>query len=150
MKPTLLPSRPQAGFTLVELMIVVVVAAVLLAVALPSFMDSIRKGRRSEAFAAMATMQQAQERWRSSNPSYASSSDTGFATVTTGPGGYYSVSVAAGSTSTSYEIIADGTGSSQANDTTCARLGVRAADGSIQYASGSTFSYANSNPCWSK
>ena len=31
---------------------------------LPSFMDSIRKGRRAEAVAALAQVQQAQERWR--------------------------------------------------------------------------------------
>jgi type IV pilus assembly protein PilE len=146
--------KAQSGFTLVEIMIVVVVVGILLAVALPSFMDSIRKGRRSEAFAAMAALQQAQERFRSSNATYASSSDPGFATATTSPGGYYSVSVAAGSNATDYEIIADGTGSSQANDGACSRLGVRVAggvnSGAIRYASGSSFSYAASNPCWSR
>ena len=154
MKAYSLSRKARSGFTLVELLIAVVVVGILLAVALPSFMDSIRKGRRSEAFAAMAALQQAQERWRSSNATYASSTDPGFATVTTTPGGFYSVSVAAGSNATNYEIIADGTGSSQANDGACSRLGVRVEggtnSGAIRYASGSSFSYAASNPCWSR
>jgi type IV pilus assembly protein PilE len=37
------------GFTLIELMIVVVIVAVLAAVAYPSYQDSVRKGRRSAA-----------------------------------------------------------------------------------------------------
>jgi type IV pilus assembly protein PilE len=154
MKPKPIARRAHSGFTLIEVLIAVIIVGVLLTVALPSFMDSVRKGRRSEAFAAMAALQQAQERWRSSNATYASSSDPGFATATTSPGGYYSVSVAAGSNATDYEIIADGTGSSQANDGACSRLGVRvegaANSGAIRYASGSSFSYAASNPCWSR
>jgi type IV pilus assembly protein PilE len=146
-----LPGRsPQTGFTLIEVLIAVIIVGVLLSVALPSFMDSIRKGRRSEAFSAISALQQAQERWRSSNATYASSSDTGFATATTSPGGYYSVSVAAGSNATDYEIIADGTGSSQASDGACSRLSVRVQGGAVLYASGSTFSHAASNPCWSR
>ena len=69
--PTLLRRRPRRGFTLIEAMIVVAVVAILAAVALPSFMDSIRKGRRSDAFAAISQVQQAQERWRANHASYA-------------------------------------------------------------------------------
>ena len=151
MKTNTFARHPQSGFTLIEVLIALVIVGVLLSIALPSFMDSIRKGRRSEAFAAMGAMQQAQERWRSGKTSYASSTDSGFATANTLPGGYYSVSVAAGSaTTTGYEIIADGSGSSQANDGACSRLGVRVDGGSIQYASGASFAYADSNPCWSR
>ena len=60
------------GFTLIELMIAVAVVSILVAVALPTFNDAIRKGRRSEAFAALSQVQQAQERWRSNNANYAS------------------------------------------------------------------------------
>ncbi|MBL0296210.1 MAG: prepilin-type N-terminal cleavage/methylation domain-containing protein [Betaproteobacteria bacterium] len=60
-----------SGFTLVELMIAVVIVALLASIALPSFMDSIRKSRRSEAFAALSAVQQAQERWRGNHGSYA-------------------------------------------------------------------------------
>jgi len=52
-------------------MLVVAVAGVLALVAYPTFMDSVRKGRRAEAVAALAQVQQSQERWRANNASYA-------------------------------------------------------------------------------
>lgn len=62
----------QRGFTLIEVMIVVVVVAVLAAIALPSFMAQIRASRRAEAVAQLSLIQQAQERWRANQPAYAS------------------------------------------------------------------------------
>jgi len=41
--------------------------------ALPTFMDSIRKSRRTDAFNAIANVQQLQERWRSNRNAYAAS-----------------------------------------------------------------------------
>ena len=68
------PARPDvAGFTLIELMIVVAVIGVLAAIAYPSYMDQARRGRRADAVVAMTQVQQAQERWRASNSSYATS-----------------------------------------------------------------------------
>ncbi len=143
------------GFTLIELMIAVVIVAILLAVAFPSFMDSIRKGRRSEAFTALAAMQQAQERYRGNNPSYASGSELATASPSavvspTRPGGYYTLSVAAPST-TGYIVTADGSGSSQAADGNCAKLSVEINGGRIQYGSCrscTTFTYAARDACW--
>ena len=63
----------QRGFTLIEVMIAVVIVAILVAVALPAYQNSIRKSRRSEAFAALSNVQQMQERHRSSQPVYAAS-----------------------------------------------------------------------------
>ena len=140
--------RAPSGFTLVELMVVVVVAGILLAVALPSFMDSIRKGRRSEAFAAMAALQQAQERFRSTNTTYSATLPGGIAALSR-PAGHYAISVVS-ATATAYEILADGTGSGQANDGNCARLGIKVVGGSVQYASGTSLVYADTNPCWSR
>ena len=42
-------SRPAAGFTLIELMVTIGIAAILLALALPSFTESIRSNRVSTA-----------------------------------------------------------------------------------------------------
>ena len=52
-------------------MIVVIVIAVLATIALPSFMQQVRASRRAEAVAQLALIQQAQERWRANQPSYA-------------------------------------------------------------------------------
>lgn len=148
MKPNPHVRKAQSGFTLIEILIAVIIVGVLLAVALPSFTDSMRKGRRSEAFAAMAALQQAQERFRSSNTTYSSALPSGIAS-TSSPSGYYALSVVSAS-ATGYELLADGTGSSQANDGNCARLAIKVEGGSVQYASGSSLSWADTNPCWSR
>lgn len=62
--------RRLRGFTLIELMIVVVVIAVLAAIAIPNFLEQSRKGRRSEALKAIGDVQMALERWRAEHTSY--------------------------------------------------------------------------------
>ncbi len=59
------------GFTLIELMIVVAIVGILAAIAYPSYQDQIRKGRRADAMARMAELQQAYERWYTTNNTYA-------------------------------------------------------------------------------
>jgi type IV pilus assembly protein PilE len=71
MRPTI-PSRPQ-GFTLIELMVAVVIAGILAAVAYPSFLAFLQRGRRADAIAALSLVVQAQERWRSNSNTYAAS-----------------------------------------------------------------------------
>lgn len=72
MKSNTIGARPERarGFTLIELMIVVAVVAVLAAIALPSYQDSIRKSRRSEAMADLANAAQLAERFRTVNNTY--------------------------------------------------------------------------------
>lgn len=150
------PSRDR-GFTLIELMIAVVVVAILAAVALPSFLDSIRKGRRSEAFSALAAIQQAQERWRTNNASYASnlsaSAPTGLNIPSTTANGYYSLSLLDVGP-TGYKAVATAvSGRSQANDGSCAKLGVQMNGGAVTYASNTVagaLTYANTDRCWSR
>jgi prepilin-type N-terminal cleavage/methylation domain-containing protein len=76
-------SRP-AGFTLLELMIVVAVIGILAILAMPSFIEQIRKGKRAEAVRAIGDIQLRQERYRADNPSYATMDQlTGSAAATT-------------------------------------------------------------------
>lgn len=156
-KPQLTPHtarRRGRGFTLIELAIAMVIAAVLVALALPSFLSSMRKGRRAEAMAGLATLQQEQERWRSNNQAYSESLSDLRVTSPTNPGRYYTLSVKTGSgTATGYEAIADGSGSGQAGDGDCAKLSVKVERGNITYGSCqscSSFTYSSTNACWAR
>ena len=60
-----------AGFTLIELMIVVALIGVLAAVALPSYQDSVRKARRADARSALTVVAQLMERRNTERNSYA-------------------------------------------------------------------------------
>jgi type IV pilus assembly protein PilE len=63
-------ARRSAGFTLIELMIVVAVVAILAAIAYPSYQEQVRKGRRADAMAQLVTLAQAYERYYTSNNTY--------------------------------------------------------------------------------
>ncbi len=58
------------GFTLIELMITVAIVAVLAAIAFPSYQDSVWKGKRAEAKAAIFKALQAEERYYTQNNAY--------------------------------------------------------------------------------
>ncbi len=58
------------GFTLIELMITVAIVAVLAAIAFPSYQDSVWKGKRAEAKAAIFKALQAEERYYTQNNTY--------------------------------------------------------------------------------
>ena len=122
----------QRGFTLIELMIVVAVIAVIAAVAMPSYFGSMRKSRRAEAVAVMSQVQQAQERWRASCPSYATliptanaadcnAGTSGLAIAVVADARYtYALSAVS---ATGYTLTATAVaGSSQASDAGCTSL----------------------------
>jgi len=60
-----------SGFTLVELMIVVAIVGILAAIAYPSYIESVRKGKRAEGRAALTSLLQQQERYFTQNNTYA-------------------------------------------------------------------------------
>ena len=124
------------GFTLIELLIALAVVAILASLALPSFFDSVRKGRRSEAVAALAQVQQAQERWRANRSTYTANladlQHTLDADAKTASG-YYTLSIDAADAS-GYTLSAVAvSGSSQSKDTNCSTMRVRLVGGNIQY-----------------
>jgi type IV pilus assembly protein PilE len=116
--------RTNKGFTLIELMVVIAIIAIIAAIAIPSYTESIRKGRRSDAVKEIGRLQLDLERWRAENPSYANCSPSpcgsgtypALPTATTSP--YYTLAIVAASTNASgYQITATPrAGSAQAGD----------------------------------
>jgi len=64
--------RCATGFTLIEVMIVLVVVAVLAAIAYPSFTRYLIRADRTDAHEALVLLHQAQDRFRSQGSTYAS------------------------------------------------------------------------------
>jgi type IV pilus assembly protein PilE len=125
--------RNSKGFTLIELMVVVIVIAILAAIALPSYLNQTRKSRRNAAEAAIQQIALLEERYRADNTEYLAApapNSTGWTKLGSYPGGsYYSYAVTiAAATSTvpaTYTITATGKGmqlKDKANGTSCVNL----------------------------
>lgn len=61
------------GFTLIELMIAVVIVGILSAIAIPNYTESVNRGKRAEAQAALLGLATALERYFSNNNTYCGS-----------------------------------------------------------------------------
>lgn len=97
--------RNTAGFTLIEIMIVVAVLGILVAIAYPSYMERVREGRRTDGHAALLEAAALQERFFTINNSF-----TGTINNIGGSSsaeGYYTISV---------DVSAGTTGCAAAND----------------------------------
>ena len=123
-----------AGFTLVELLVTIVVAATLISIAVPTYMSQVRKSRRTEARTAVLDLATREERYYSVNNSYSQAAvDLGYGTDTgqiqnlVVGNGYYQVTV----TSTAaipparagFSVVATAIGA-QAKDTSCLTFSV--------------------------
>ncbi len=148
------------GMTLLELMITLVIMGVLLAVAFPSYLGSVRKGRRAEGIAALTTLQQAQERFRGNSATYGNLNAPADAAtlpnadaLATSTNQRYTLAVS-GNSATGYTLTATAAGA-QADDTPCVVMGVRATGGNIRYGSGTSSidwapADADVGKCWAK
>ena len=155
------PAGQRRGFTLIELMIAVAVVGILMAIAYPSFMDQVRKSRRADAVTALTAVQQAQERWRSNRsaftneltaaPNAAPAASAGLGLPALSSSGYYDIAIASAN-ATGYEASAVArSGTSQAADSNCTRLGVRMVGGNLSYGSGTTgLDWTDPSRCWAR
>ncbi len=84
LKKTLMPRLRvhHAGFTLIELMIVVAIIGILATIAYPSYQDSVKKSRRADAKSALMGFVNAMERYYTENNTYCDAAATGETAVT--------------------------------------------------------------------
>ena len=86
--------RARRGFTLIELMVVLAVAAILSAVAFPSYQSQVAKGRRADAKQALLELAQKLERFNTERGTFAGASlGSGGLYPLVSSGGYYSLAI---------------------------------------------------------
>jgi type IV pilus assembly protein PilE len=102
-------ARRARGFSLIELMIVIVIVGVLSAIAWPSYQDYVRRGNRSAAQSFMLTIANRQEQYLLTNRSYAATTAALNLTAPTETSGRYTFSITL-PTPTSYTITATAIG----------------------------------------
>jgi len=132
--------KRQGGFNLIELMVTLVIIAILTGIAYPSFMQSVRKGKRSDAHAAMTRVATNLERFFSTNGTYTTDAsvlglnmdgDDAYSDQ-----GHYVVTVGAGASGIGSSYVVNATakaGDMQEDDTGCTvfsltSIGVRTPD----------------------
>jgi type IV pilus assembly protein PilE len=158
-------ARSSGGFTLIELMVVVVIASILISIAVPSYMTQIRQSRRTEAKTAVLDAAGREERFFSTNASTytATAANLGYnglgAANPVGSGYYYLLVCSPANSNCapglnmpnppaapSYTIVAvAAAGQSQVNDTQC---GMFAVDSIGQQYAVTTAAAQNTAYCW--
>lgn len=106
-------NRKVFGFTLVELLITLLIISIATVVAIWTFGDQVRRGRRVDGINALLSISLAEERYRSNNTTYGTLAQV-WGGVTASAEGYYTLAIS-NLSATSYTITATGVGN-QAND----------------------------------
>jgi len=157
-------SASSRGFTLIELMVVVVIATILVSIAVPSYMSQVRQSRRTEVRTALLDLAGREERYFSTTPTGYTANPAfvgyaGFGAANPIGSQYYYVNVCAPAASPcfgvnipnppaapSYTIVGfPVAGQSQANDLQCQQFAVDSSG--QQYAANSAGANATQY-CW--
>jgi type IV pilus assembly protein PilE len=120
--------RQAAGFTLIELMIVVVIVAILAGIALPSYQNAVMKTWRNKAQGCLTEMAQGMERRFTAALSYEGPSATpgllppNSCSIEDGMAARYAFDFTADPTANAFTLRATPQGSQAARDTACGTL----------------------------
>jgi type IV pilus assembly protein PilE len=145
-----------AGFSLIELMVVVVITAILASIAVPAYNNSIRKSRRTEAKTALLDAAAREERYFATQNQYTANPASlayGSGAWPIPIGSYYSITVnpasivaATASSPATYQVqITPTAGSPQLLDTSCQLFQV---DQTGKQSSQDVNSADSSTTCW--
>jgi len=116
-----------SGFSLIELMIVIVIIGILMGISLPAYQGYVLRSHRTDAHSALLDLAARQERFVAQNNSYTNliSEAKGLRLGrTTSAEGFYNLEAAkcdTGTLATCYKLTAKATGS-QASDTDCSEI----------------------------
>ena len=112
------------GFTLIELMIVVVIIGILSAISYPSYTEYLRESARADAKVGLSKIADKLERFYLQNNTYTTSfAAAGLNTSSTSEEGYYSFAITSAALVSGFVITATAVaGESQANDTGCTTM----------------------------
>jgi type IV pilus assembly protein PilE len=151
--------KTSKGFSLLELMIVVLVIAVLAGIALSSYQNQVRKSRRAEAKQMLSDVSMKQEKYRSNNATFGTCDQVMSPSTCASfnlAGAFYSVAVtfpgagtcpsgAAKGNANSYIITATPkVGTDQVKDASCTTLVLTSSCGTIS----KTATGSDSSNCW--
>ncbi|MGI9290569.1 MAG: type IV pilin protein [Gammaproteobacteria bacterium] len=146
--------KQQAGFTLIELMITVVVMSIIMAVAVPSYRDYTQRTNRADATMTLLRIAAAQERFYLQNGIYASNAQLVLAppaglgiTNRLSERGYYSFSIldSAGNLAIGYTIRAVPVTGERQDDDFCTEFSV---DQNGRRGALEGYDAANVEKCW--
>ncbi|MDN3639513.1 type IV pilin protein [Simiduia curdlanivorans] len=118
--------RQAAGFTLIELMMVVAIVGILAAVAIPSYNDSVRKSNRTDGYVVLEETAQRLQRCFTAYGAYNNAACTVYGLVSGGAvlnseHSYYTVAIS-GESATAYTLTATAVAGGQQADTGCTAL----------------------------
>lgn len=151
----------QTGFTLIELMVTIVVIAILAAIAIPSYQNSVRHSRRTDAKSALLDLAAREQNLYATTTAYSSVPTsvgyTGGAFPVTVGSGYYSVNITltaavaptsstvTGTPATFTLVATPVAGTSQAQDYACASFTLTSLGQQSALTSGGA---DNTSICW--